>query len=352
MHSAGRLFVPVGHNRRSCVDSQLPSGGAWVDNSGAYGCNDYEANGWCTDYGNCCANGGLTPSQSCCACGGGSALTPTSTVTPTSTFICTVGQHISAVWSGDGNYHGAVVVSIAEDTRLITVNWDDGSTSYLDVAFSEAKDDIGTACLSLSSECGIHVSSSRGVESVSCGESTDSACKSIQKGIERAGDYNTVCVHKGIYQCETGWAGRITQSMMLLGFDAVVDCNGAGGSFQISGVEQVVISGFTIRDAVGESWNNGYAGGVDVINTKNVSVAQCTFTNCSGREAGAIAVHSQTSYGSSNVRTFQDLTISHCHGGVSNPRRGGSAGSVSVSYHSAFTTVAPPINHMSTRFRT
>ena len=75
----------------------------------------------------------------------------------------------------------------------------------------------------LSTACSVHVSSTNGTDSGTCGESTDSSCKSIQKGIERAGDYNTVCVHNGMYQCETGWAGSITKSMMLLGFDAVVD---------------------------------------------------------------------------------------------------------------------------------
>ena len=59
----------------------------------------------------------------------------------------------------------------------------------------------------LSTACSVHVSSTNGTDSDTCGESTDSACKSIQHGIERAGDYNTICVHKGIFGCETGWAG-------------------------------------------------------------------------------------------------------------------------------------------------
>ena len=190
----------------------------------------------------------------------------------------------------------------------------------------------------LSSACNIHVSSTSGIDADTCGEASDNACKSIQHGIDRAGDYNTVCVHQGIYfGCEASWAANITQSVMLQGFDAVIDCNFAGGSFHISNVEQVVITGIHIHNAVGESWNNGYAGGVDVINTKNVSVIQCTFTNCSGREAGAIAVHSQTGYGSSNVRTFQDLTIANCDGGIHNTRTGGGggAGSIAVSYSSS-----------------
>ena len=189
----------------------------------------------------------------------------------------------------------------------------------------------------LSTTCSVHVSSTSGTDSETCGESTNSACKSIQKGIDRAGHNNTICVHKGIFGCETGWAGSITQSMMLLGFDAVVDCNGAGGAFQIGyggAVEEVVISGFHISNAVGGTLNRGFAGGVDALNTQNVSVSNTSFGNCTGQEAGAISVHANSDSNRNNVRTFLDLTISNCYGGVHNTRPGGGAGSISVSYMS------------------
>ena len=121
----------------SCVDSQLPTGVAWADSEGE-DCNEYDVKDGCK-HGDLYANEGLTANQVCCACGGGGT-------SATVSFFCTVGQHVSAVWSGDGNYYGAVVVGISEDNRLITVSWDDGRTSHLDVTFSEAKDDTGTVC--------------------------------------------------------------------------------------------------------------------------------------------------------------------------------------------------------------
>ena len=81
---------------------------------------------------------------------------------------------------------------------------------------------------------------------------------------------------------------------MIRGFDAVIDCAGTGGAFQINGVGQAVISGFDVRNAVGSTTNNGFAGGVDAINTRNISVLSSTFRNCTGKEAGAIAVHTDT----------------------------------------------------------
>ena len=57
--------------------------------------------------------------------------------------------------------------------------------------------------------------------------------------------------------------------MLLLGFDTVGDCNGAGGAFQIGyrisriSVEEVVVTGFHVRNAVGGTLNGGFAGGVD-----------------------------------------------------------------------------------------
>ena len=50
---------------------------------------------------------------------------------------------------------------------------------------------------SLSTACGVHVSSTSGTDSDACGEASETPCHSIQKGIERAGNYNTVCVHEG-----------------------------------------------------------------------------------------------------------------------------------------------------------
>ena len=146
----------------------------------------------------------------------------------------------------------------------------------------------------------------------------------------------------GLYSCYDGWAGSVTRSLMLRGFDALVDCNGTGGAFKVgnsqgSQIKHVIISGFQVQNAVGSSSNNGYAGGVDVRNTNDVSVLSSRFLNCSGREAGAIAVFEKASRGNKrNKRTLQELEIRDCSGGESNPRVGaGAAGSISISYYSA-----------------
>ena len=120
---------------------------------------------------------------------------------------------------------------------------------------------------------------------------------------------------------------------MLQGSGAIVDCQGNGAAFKVGNAGQVVISGFDIRNAVGGTSTQGFAGGVDAINTLNISVLTSTFRNCTGQEAGAIAVHADTLL-SNNVRNFRNLTILDCAGGNSNPREGGGAGSVSVSYFS------------------
>ena len=158
-------------------------------------------------------------------------------------------------------------------------------------------------------------------------------------GIDRAGSYNTVCVHTGVYGCGGEWAANIRQNIMLRGFDAVVDCNNKGGAFKIGAeslvVVQVVISGFSVYNAVGNANNNGYAGGIDAYNTWNISVLSSSFSNCTGREAGAIAMY--TTGITHNLRNFDDLTISDCSGGTRdiNSRLGGTAGSISLSYYSA-----------------
>ena len=138
---------------------------------------------------------------------------------------------------------------------------------------------------------------------------------------------------------------------MLQGFDALAECNGAGGAFQIVGltrestlygqVDEVVIRGFHVRNAIGGSLNGGYAGGVDAKYIMNISVLDCTFEHCTGVEAGAIAVTSLVSSGGlvrTNTRTFHNLTISNCNGGVGNTRGGGAAGSISVSYDSSMSS--------------
>ena len=46
--------------------------------------------------------------------------------------------------------------------------------------------------------CNVYVSNTAGADSDSCGQTSSSACGSIQKGIDLAGAYNTVCVESGI----------------------------------------------------------------------------------------------------------------------------------------------------------
>ena len=97
----------------------------------------------------------------------------------------------------------------------------------------------------------------------------------------------------------------------------MIDCDGTGGAFKINSVRQAVISGFDVRNAVGSTENGGFAGGVDAKNTRNISVLSSTFRNCTGKEAGAIAVHTTGSCCSSdNTRNFQNLTISYCSGAM------------------------------------
>ena len=49
----------------------------------------------------------------------------------------------------------------------------------------------------LDSACNVHVSSTSGTDSDTCGSSSSNACGSIQYGLSRAGLFNTVCVHAG-----------------------------------------------------------------------------------------------------------------------------------------------------------
>ena len=49
----------------------------------------------------------------------------------------------------------------------------------------------------LDSACNVHVSITSGTDSFTCGSSSSSACGSMQYGIDRAGAFNTVCVHAG-----------------------------------------------------------------------------------------------------------------------------------------------------------
>ena len=51
--------------------------------------------------------------------------------------------------------------------------------------------------IELNPACNVHVSSTSGSDSDTCGLSSSSACETIQQGINRAGTYNTVCVHAG-----------------------------------------------------------------------------------------------------------------------------------------------------------
>jgi hypothetical protein len=71
-------------------------------------------------------------------------------------FSCTVGQHISAVWSGDEweNYYGATIRIIDYTTGTITVNWDDGDPSNRIVGFDEAEADSGAMCVDASTMAG------------------------------------------------------------------------------------------------------------------------------------------------------------------------------------------------------
>ena len=62
-------------------------------------------------------------------------------------FSCGVGQHISAVWSGNGKEYGSTIESINIDTQMVVVNWDDGDASHRDVQFFQTEDDAGMTCV-------------------------------------------------------------------------------------------------------------------------------------------------------------------------------------------------------------
>jgi len=143
----------------------------------------------------------------------------------------------------------------------------------------------------------------------------------------------------GTYGCSGTWAGTITRDIMLRGFEALIDCKGEGGVFKIGyghAVGQVSITGFDIHNAIGNAENDGYAGGVDATNVKRISVLSSTFTNCTGREAGAIAVRSSKGAGENNIRNLQNLTIRDSARSSSIPRVAGGAGSISLSYDSDY----------------
>ena len=86
------------------------------------------------------------------------------------------------------------------------------------------------------------------------------------------------------------------QSLALRGFEAVIDCNGEAGAFRIAPeaddatrmIEEVLIVGFTVRNTLGNTSNGGYAGGVDALHVRNITVVSTNFYNSLGRQAGAV----------------------------------------------------------------
>ena len=62
-------------------------------------------------------------------------------------FSCAVGQHISAVWSGNGEFYGSTIVSVDSDTQTVVVDWDDGGTDHREVQLLQTRDDSGTVCM-------------------------------------------------------------------------------------------------------------------------------------------------------------------------------------------------------------
>jgi hypothetical protein len=62
-------------------------------------------------------------------------------------FSCDVGQHVSAIWSGNGQSFNATIASINKVVQTVLVDWDDGDTSRREVQFSEITYDSGTVCL-------------------------------------------------------------------------------------------------------------------------------------------------------------------------------------------------------------
>ena len=167
--------------------------------------------------------------------------------------------------------------------------------------------------------CDIHVNTA-GNDIAGCGQNDSTACATIQTGINEAdkltvqtGVISIVCVHEGTYGCTNlykgyFWAAIISKNLVIRGLGAgpIIDCQGAGGGFRIGSgsstiIDKVAITGFHFRNAVGQ-----FAGGVDAIGIRDISVISSTFSRCSGSEAGAIALHSPQGWDNSywQLRTF------------------------------------------------
>ena len=83
----------------------------------------------------------------------------------------------------------------------------------------------------LSTACSVHVSSTNGTDYDTCGEVSETPCHSIQKGIDRAGNYNTVCVHEGELPKQHCAYSQLT---MYLQVAIVVGLVGQGSSHEAS----------------------------------------------------------------------------------------------------------------------
>lgn len=82
----------------SCVDVQ-----GWYDSGGPeYTCDWYKTQDGCVQFGNDYSNFGFTANQACCVCGGGEEITPSPTLSPTSSPVATCVDLVEGWDDGDG----------------------------------------------------------------------------------------------------------------------------------------------------------------------------------------------------------------------------------------------------------
>jgi hypothetical protein len=80
-------------------------------------------------------------------------------------FNCAVGQHVFAIWAGDGNFWPATIATIG---NTVTVNWADGDSSHREMSIAEVKDDSGVPCLANQSPPPPPAASARCMDDPSC----------------------------------------------------------------------------------------------------------------------------------------------------------------------------------------
>ena len=159
--------------------------------------------------------------------------------------------------------------------------------------------------------------SNTGHDDPDCGVSLANACGSIQQALDFASAFGTLHISPGVNTC-TGvahvnglahynFSGVVSKPVTIMGSGAIIDCSGGGAGFSIIEAEHVLIDGLHFQNG-----RHSCGGGICASEVANLTISSCSFSNCSGDDAGAIWVRAGTNPG--NIRTFSNLQISECHG--------------------------------------